>query len=95
MQLTDNISYLKGVGPTRAELLGKELDIHTCGDMLMYFPFRILDRSKVSTVDDFDPDEPYIVFRGVIRDLHTIVNGRTSRIEATFFDGTGQMYGFI
>lgn len=91
MQLTDNISYLKGVGPTRAELLGKELDIHTCGDMLMYFPFRILDRSKVSTVDDFDPDEPYIVFRGVIRDLHTIVNGRTSRIEATFFDGTGQM----
>ena len=59
--------------------------------MLMYFPFRIVDRSKVSTVDDFDPEEPYIVFRGVIRDLHTISTGRTSRIEATFFDGTGEM----
>jgi len=59
--------------------------------MLMYFPFRIVDRSKVSTVNDFDPEEPYIVFRGVIRDLHTISTGRTSRIEATFFDGTGEM----
>ena len=91
MQLSDNIAYLKGVGPTRAELLAKEMDIHTCGDMLMYFPFRIVDRSKVSTVDDFDPEEPYIVFRGVIRDLHTIAGGRTSRMEATFFDGTGEM----
>ena len=91
MKLTDDIAYLKGVGPTRAEVLAKEMDIHTCGDLLMYFPFRMVDRSKVSTIDFFDPEEPYLVFRGVIRDMHTISSGRTERLEATLFDGTGQM----
>ncbi|MBR6440559.1 MAG: ATP-dependent DNA helicase RecG, partial [Bacteroidales bacterium] len=86
-----NISYLKGVGPQRAELLAKELDIHTYGDLLHYFPYRMLDRSRVSTVDSFDPEENYLVFRGRISDMHTVTTGRSSRLEATFFDGTGGM----
>ena len=88
---SDNISYLKGVGPSRALVLAKELGITTCGDMLLYFPFRIIDRSKVSTIDTFDQDDAYVVFRGVIKDMHTIATGRTERLEATLFDGTGTM----
>ena len=79
------------MGPTKAEILAKELDIHTYGDLLHYFPFRIIDRSHVSTIDNFNNDEPYLVFRGRINDLHTITSGRSTRLEATFTDGTGMM----
>ena len=51
----------------------------------------MLDRSRVSTVDSFDPEENYLVFRGRISDMHTVTTGRSSRLEATFFDGTGGM----
>ena len=51
----------------------------------------MVDRSRVSTIDQFDPNEPYLVFRGRISDLHTITSGRTTRLEATFSDGTGTM----
>lgn len=82
---------MKGVGPQRAEILAKEFDIHTYGDLLHYFPFRMVDRSRVSTIENFDPNEPYLVFRGRISDMHTLTNGRSSRLEATFCDGTGSM----
>ena len=79
------------MGPSKADILAKEFDIHTYGDLLHYFPFRVIDRSRVSTIDDFNSDEPYLVFRGRISDLHTITTGRSSRLEATFSDGTGIM----
>lgn len=82
---------MKGVGPQKAEILAKELNIHTLDDLLYYFPFRIIDRSRVSKVDSFDPNEPYLVFRGCIRDVHTISTGRTTRLEATFYDNTGSI----
>ena len=87
--LNTNISYLKGVGPSKAEIFAKEYDIHTFGDLLHYFPFRIVDRSKVSTIDNFNSEEPYLVFRGRINDLRTITSGHSTRMEATFTDGTG------
>lgn len=85
------ILYLKGVGPAKADILAKEFDIHTFGDLLHYFPFRMVDRSHVSTLQSFDPNEPYLVFRGRISDLHTITSGRSTRLEAVFSDGTGLM----
>ena len=79
------------MGPSKADILAKEFDILTYGDLLHYFPFRMVDRSRVSTIDHYDPNEPYLVFRGRIGNLHTITSGRTSRLEATFSDGTGSM----
>ena len=79
------------MGPAKADILAKEFDIHTYGDLLHYFPFRIVDRSRVSTIDNFNSDEPYLVFRGRISDLHTVTTGRSTRLEATFTDGTGMM----
>ncbi len=91
MTIDTNIIYLKGVGPQRADILAKEYDIHTYGDLLHYFPFRMIDRSHVSTLDNFNPEEPYLVFRGHISELHTITTGRSTRLEATFSDNTGTM----
>ena len=51
----------------------------------------MVDRSKVSTLDNFDANEPYLVFRGRISDMRTITTGRSTRLEATFCDGTGTM----
>ena len=79
------------MGPSKADILAKEFDIHTYGDLLHYFPFRIVDRSRVSTIDNFNSEEPYLVFRGRISDLHTVTSGRSTRLEATLNDGTGTM----
>ncbi len=49
----------------------------------------MIDRSRVSTLDDFDPEEPYLVFRGTISNMHTVASGRSQRLEAEFCDGTG------
>ncbi len=51
----------------------------------------MVDRSRISTLNNFDPEEPYLVFRGRISDLHTLSSGRSTRMEATFQDGTGNM----
>ena len=83
------------MGPQKADILAKEFDIHTYGDLLHYFPFRVMDRSHVSTIDNFNSEEPYLVFRGRIGDLHTITTGHSTRLEATFSDGTGSYMFFF
>ena len=54
------IDYLKGVGPLRADLLKKELRIFTYGDLLMHYPFRYIDKSKIHTIAELTPDSPSI-----------------------------------
>ena len=86
------IVYLKGVGPARADLLAKELQIFTYGDLLEYFPFRYVDRSHQSTIDTLDVDSPYVVLRGKVSDMQTTQTGKFSeRLTVNFTDGTGVM----
>ncbi len=85
------IEFLKGVGPARAALLQRELDIYTYGDLLEYFPYRYVDRSQRSTIRDINIDEPYVVLRGTIHDMHTVGEGRSMRLTAQLRDNTGQI----
>ena len=85
------IEFLKGVGPARADLLRRELDINTYGDLLEYFPYRYVDRSKVLSIVDIDIDEPYVVLKGKIFDMHTIGSGKSTRLTAQLRDNTGQL----
>ncbi len=85
------IEFLKGVGPSKADLLHRELDIYTFGDLLEYFPFRYVDRSKVSSIAELNPDEPYVVLKGTIYDMHTVGNGKSTRLTAQLRDKTGQI----
>ncbi len=72
-------------------MLQRELDIHTYGDLLEYFPYRYVDRSQRSTIRDINIDEPYVVLRGTIHDMHTVGEGRSMRLTARLRDDTGQI----
>ena len=81
--------YLPGVGPKRAEILKKEADIASFEDLLYYFPYKYVDRSKFYTISEIDGSMPYIQLKGCIRFFDMIGEGRTKRLIGKFTDGTG------
>ena len=87
--LSQNIQYLRGVGPARAHILNNELDVFTVGDLLHCFPLRYIDRSKIYTISALSEEMQYVQLRGQIIDVSEEGKGRTRRIEAVFADGTG------
>ena len=64
--LQSPIEYLKGVGPQRGEILHKELDIKTFGNLLAYYPFRYIDRSVIHKINELNPNTQYIQLKGTI-----------------------------
>lgn len=85
------IEYLKGVGPNRAELLQKELGIFKVSDLLMHYPHRYIDRSRIFTVAELDADQPHIQLKGKIVSLVEAGQGRSKRLQGKFMDQTGQI----
>ncbi len=86
------IEFLKGVGPRRAEVLQKELGIFKFVDLLFYFPFRYVDRTKFYRINEINPDMQYVQLKGKIVTIETIQGkGRNQRLSATFSDGQGVM----
>jgi ATP-dependent DNA helicase RecG len=85
------IEYLKGVGPKRAELLKTELGIFCFDDMLNYFPFRYVDRSKFSKVSEVDNDQNFFQLKGRISQVQTIGEGRAKRLTAYLVDSSGDI----
>ena len=86
---TRDIKYLQGVGPQRAELLNKELNISSLHDLLYFFPYKYVDRSRLYYVHEIDGNMPYIQLKGQILSFETIGEGRNRRLVAHFSDGTG------
>ena len=65
MSILDSpIDYLKGVGPARAELLKKELNVFTYFDLLTHYPFRYIDKILIYKIDELRGDMPYIQLKG-------------------------------
>ena len=90
--LDQDIMYLPGVGPNRKKMLSKELGIETYGDMLEYYPYKYVDRSKVYTVHELTGDMPFVQVVGRILSFETFEMGpRKERVVAHFTDGTGIM----
>jgi ATP-dependent DNA helicase RecG len=87
--LDTEITYLQGVGPKRAELLNKELNIFTFRDLLYYFPFKYIDRTRFFKIAELDPDMPYVQIRGTIKGYATEGQGPGKRLVADFQDETG------
>jgi ATP-dependent DNA helicase RecG len=84
-----NIKYLTGVGPKRAELLVKELDIYTYRDLLYYFPYKYIDRTKFYKISELDPDLPFVQIKGKIGGYSTEGHKSAKRLIADFQDDTG------
>ncbi len=85
------IEYLKGVGPNRADLLKKELGVHTFQDLLNLFPNRYLDRTQYYKIGQLQKTNAEIQIIGKITHLKTVQQKRGKRLVATFTDETGKM----
>ena len=84
-----DVKYLPGVGPARAALLKSELQISTLQDLLYYFPYKYIDRSRIFQIKEVDGTMPYIQLKGKILSFEQIGEGRKQRLVAHFSDGTG------
>ena len=94
-ELTSDIQFLPGVGPKRAALIKRELDLHTLDDLIHFYPFRYIDRSTITPIVSATPDLAYVQVQGTvvsrnlvnIKHLSVIVDDGTARMEMVFFKG--------
>jgi len=85
------IKYLKGVGEARSNVLAKELDIHTFRDLLYYFPFRHVDRSKFYRIAELNPEMPLVQIAGRFISFSIEGEGAKRRLHGLFSDGSRLM----
>ncbi len=89
--LDTNIEFLKGVGTQRADLLKKELNIYSFKDLLQFYPFRYVDKTKFYKVKEVISDQAYVQLRGKISNVILQGEKRKQRCIATFTDDTGKL----
>ncbi|MGJ3236813.1 OB-fold nucleic acid binding domain-containing protein, partial [Marivirga sp.] len=85
------IEFLKGVGPQKASLLNKELQIFTYADLLQHYPFRYEDRTKFYKIRDLHQQMSNVQIKGQIRSKQLAGAGRKQRLVVQFADETGTM----
>ena len=90
-KLENDISFLKGVGPARADQFRMELGIRTWEDLLMHYPFRYVDKSQVQKVRDVKSDAVAVQLQGTIVRLTEVGEARAKRLVGIFQDETGTM----
>lgn len=83
------IEFLKGVGPKRADILRKEFEIFTFEDLLLYYPYRHIDKSKIYHIADIQSEGAYIQLKGKIVSCELVGQQRGKRLVAQFMDETG------
>lgn len=88
--LSQDIKYLTGVGPKRKEILEKELQMSTWGDLLEYYPYKYVDRSRIYRIGELRGDLPFVQLKGKILSFEEFAMGaHRKRVVAHFSDGTG------
>jgi len=85
------IEYLKGVGTQRAEVLKKELNIHTFKDLLYFYPFRYVDRTRIYKIKEVNAEMPFIQICGKITHVEITGPKRKERMKVDFEDETGRI----
>jgi len=91
LKLDTSIAYLKGVGPRKADVLKTEAGIHTLADLLEYYPYRHVDRTRFYTIRELSEDLPYVQLRVRVKEVEMVEKGRMKRLVARVVDPTGQM----
>lgn len=85
------IEYLKGIGPQRAEVLKKELGIFIYRDLLTYYPFRYVDRTKFISIKEIKDETEYVQIKGIVDRLEITGLKQAKRLVVVFRDNTGTM----
>mgnify|MGYP001324982808 CR=1 FL=1 len=85
------IEFLKGIGPGRARILDKELDIRTFRDLLFFFPYRYVDRSKFHLINDLNESNIDVQIKGKFLDTNIIQQKKGKRLSAIFSDGNSHI----
>lgn len=86
--LSQDIMYLPGVGPHKKDILNRELDIRTWGDLLEYYPYKYVDRSRIYAIHEISADMPFVQIRGKILSFEEFaMSARKKRVVAHFSDG--------
>ncbi|WP_336515892.1 ATP-dependent DNA helicase RecG [Pollutibacter soli] len=89
--LSNPIEYLKGVGPFRADLLKKELNIFSFHDLLNHFPYRYVDKTRINLVREITSESDYIQVKGKLMNLVLAGDGRSKRITGIIKDASGEL----
>lgn len=90
--LEQDIQYTSGVGPKRKKILAEELGLETVGQLLEYYPYKYVDRSRIYKINELSADMPFVQIRGRILSFEEFAMGvRKKRLVAHFSDGTGVM----
>ncbi|MBP8011955.1 MAG: ATP-dependent DNA helicase RecG, partial [Parabacteroides sp.] len=84
-----SIVYLPGVGPKKAELLEKEIGVRSYADLLSFYPYKYIDRSRFYKISEIEGNMPYIQLKGRFQYFETVGEGRSKRLIGKFTDGTG------
>ena len=87
--LAQDIKFLQGVGPRKSVILNQELKVFTIGDLIYYFPYKYVDRTKFYTIREINSSLPYIQVKGKITGMELVGTGRNQRLVAYLTDGTG------
>jgi len=88
---SEDIQFIPGIGPKRAELLRLELKIQTVEDLLYYFPYKYIDRSRFYTIAEIESDAGFVQLKGKIIRFDQQGSGRQQRLTARFVDETGSI----
>ena len=86
-KLNTSIEFVKGVGKMRAELFKEELGIRRCYDLLNFFPYKYLDRSRFYKISEINTSDVYVQISGVFKNIVYKKYRNRYGIEAKFFDG--------
>ena len=84
---SQDIKYLPGVGPKKAEIFAKELDIHSAEDLLRHYPYKYVDRSRFYYIHEISAEMPFIQVKGQIIRFEKVGEGHNQRLNALFTDG--------
>ena len=84
---TQDIKFLPGVGPGKAELFNKELSIFTVEDLLRHYPYRYVDRSRFYKIRELREDMPFVQIKGKFVRFEKVGEGKKMRLSAMFSDG--------
>lgn len=87
--MNTDIKFLPGVGPKKAEILNKEIEVFSVDDLIHYYPYRYIDKSRIYFIHEIDGNMPYIQLKGRITAFEYLGEGRNKRLVAHFTDGTG------